>query len=623
MLVLLCAMAHAARVDVAQVDAMIASVRPELESITGFTLDDVPKAHIATREALVVRVGGVYAGRIRAYRALAEGEGGKIRARAEREVSRALALYMPDDGDIYLNGDAVEQAFSDAEASATLLEPVVRCVIAHELTHALQDQLAATFVTADDGVLVRAQYLREGQAMAIERKLCHDEHARDFLEALSSVDVLPSRAPDDLTVPYGFSRIFVETLEERGGKNAVWGALQIAPVSDADIVSVARSRLVPGWNDPAALSAILAPYRPGLGWSMDEGAFAPMQLFPQLMEQKIGEVQGARAEAGLKTWAERDGSRVAGFVFLLEDDADAARWVRQRKNAVAGLETGGRILTLSTTHVVPGDLKPLRMKQLDGIAFELGSYSEGWAHRGRVLAGVSMSGPHMSRREMESALTAMLDAFPDASAPATLSSDAIAIVDRVIAEGAALGNDHGWQAAYNQAFYRLAVADFQGCIDRLADPPASDVGRKRTTELALHCAFGAEDDRVASRWVKEAGGIGALSPDSAFLYAELLRNANRFAEIEPLLPILRETGREPDSVTILELMVAVYLKHWSEVKTLVDLPAIDPYARAWAASAMVHAGRFAEARAIFVATCPRLEGEHRAQCEDAVRRLSR
>jgi len=204
---LLCSVAYAARVGVADVDAMIASVKPELESVMGLVLEDVPKAHVSTREALVVRTGAVYAGRIRAYRELAEGEGAKIRARAARDVDRALALYLPDDGDIYLNSDAVQKAFADAEASGALLQPVVRCVIAHELTHALQDQVAAVPWEDDDDLLERSEFLREGQAMQIELQLCKDERAQNFLEALTNVDVLARRAcPSWRTRPVSSTR---------------------------------------------------------------------------------------------------------------------------------------------------------------------------------------------------------------------------------------------------------------------------------------------------------------------------------------------------------------------------------------------------------------------------------
>src|SRR5438270_4312977 len=157
-----------------------------------------------------------------------------LRAASNRVARQAiLGIYIPSDKRVFVRGSN--------------LTPDVRVVLAHELTHALQDQhFGLGRLGADNsGADTAFRALAEADAVRIEDS---------YVDTLSSADAkafeatrakqakqadvpdVPEALVDDLAFPYVFGPAFVATLEQQGGNEAVDRAFKNPPQSEAQIV---------------------------------------------------------------------------------------------------------------------------------------------------------------------------------------------------------------------------------------------------------------------------------------------------------------------------------------------------------------------------------------------------
>ncbi len=143
-----------------------------------------------------------------------------------------LGLYSPDAKKLFVRG--------------TNLTPDVRVVLAHELTHALQDQyFGLSQLNGDSGADTAFRALAEADAMRVEdsyvdslssadAKAYEAAHAKE--EQQADVPDVPEAISDDLAFPYVFGPAFVAALEDQGGNDAVDAAFRKPPQSEAQIV---------------------------------------------------------------------------------------------------------------------------------------------------------------------------------------------------------------------------------------------------------------------------------------------------------------------------------------------------------------------------------------------------
>lgn len=152
--------------------------------------------------------------------------------------SQAVGVYMSHDKRVYVRG-------SD-------LTPSVRVVLAHELTHALQDQHGDLVSTASDR---RPNDVRlaliEGDAVVVQRAYADSLSVAD--KATYNADQAkqgsgsptPSSGVDDvlandLAFPYVFGPVFIDALRADGGTSRIDQAYLKPPTSEAEIVDPAR-----------------------------------------------------------------------------------------------------------------------------------------------------------------------------------------------------------------------------------------------------------------------------------------------------------------------------------------------------------------------------------------------
>jgi len=169
-------------------------------------------------------------------RAVGLAEGAPDLQAAENKVASQsiIGLYSPKDKQVFVRGSN--------------LTPDVRVTLAHELTHALQDQYFGLdrMGNGDSGADTGFRALAEADATRVEDS---------YVDSLSSADAkafdatrqqeskqadnvpgVPEALVDDLAFPYVFGPAFVAALEDQGGNDAINRAFKNPPQSEAQVV---------------------------------------------------------------------------------------------------------------------------------------------------------------------------------------------------------------------------------------------------------------------------------------------------------------------------------------------------------------------------------------------------
>ena len=165
---------------------------------------------------------------------LAEGSP-NLQAAEDKVASQSiLGLYSPKAKRVFVRGSN--------------LTPDVRVVLAHELTHALQDEYFGLGRLGNDnsGADTAFRALAEADATRVEDSYVDAlpsadakafEATRSKQSKQADVTDVPETLIDDLAFPYVFGPGFVAALEDRGGNDAVDAAFRKPPQSEAQIVN--------------------------------------------------------------------------------------------------------------------------------------------------------------------------------------------------------------------------------------------------------------------------------------------------------------------------------------------------------------------------------------------------
>jgi hypothetical protein len=223
--------------------------------------------------------------------------------------------------------------FYDAETDelvvrGTALTPYVRTTIAHELTHALDDQRfdldRPEYDDADDEIDFGFSALVEGNARRVEEAylagLSDEEQLDAATEELSLAGGLdlgdvPLVLVDLISAPYGLGQDFVVQLLDDGGQEALDAAFGAPPRTSEQVI------------DPAAYEAgegaIEVPVPAVSGRVVDEGV-AGQYLIQLVLEEALDADSAREAATGwggdsVVTW--RDGQRPCATLTAVGDDA--------------------------------------------------------------------------------------------------------------------------------------------------------------------------------------------------------------------------------------------------------------------------------------------------------------
>jgi hypothetical protein len=242
------------------------------------------------------------------------------------QTGQVIGFYDPDTKRLVFEGDA-------------RLTPFQRMTLAHELTHALDDQafglsrLDHLDATCQDDRALAFLSLAEGDAVVTQLRwaiasLSPAEVVRLQAEAAAypSPPPVPRFVEDLLTFPYPAGQAFVQALLDRGGEAAVDRAFRDPPVSTEQVLHPDR---YPS-DRPQAVQAPDLSTRLGPGWRGLDVAEVGEAFLRILLEVHIPDSEAESAAAGwdggqYRAW--RDGRRVAVVLDTVWDSVtEAARF---------------------------------------------------------------------------------------------------------------------------------------------------------------------------------------------------------------------------------------------------------------------------------------------------------
>ncbi|MES2643551.1 MAG: hypothetical protein V4850_28965 [Myxococcota bacterium] len=584
MLLLLPSLANAQdTLSLATLEAWRDELRAPIEAVAGRTFVEVPGLAIATPDTMALREKQLY----------------EVGFRAARRD--ALAFYEHDTQGVMVQAAAWQAAFREHRVEATLLGPVVRCVLAHEMVHALQHQYAPTAHLEGDAAAV-AHALAEGHADHVATQVCGE--GRAWLDVIQGLDVLASRPHTDaIAMNYGYAEGFVRHLESVAGTDAVWAALSAPPPREL-VVRVGAADLAPGWQALTPLLEAALPMggptgTPVGGRLSPAGALA--RAAPKDQEDAPDLFPLLPASAGLG-WSASVGAHQNGVMaFLLESEADGRAWLARRRASLAR-HAFAAFLQSSVTMENPPRLRGAQdLRRLPGVdrtlAFTLAvggdwAYHEAWALQGRRLLGAFTHDARPDMGAVQATVAALVALELPERGPGVTPADTEALA--ALAPAAPLPRTRSWEFSAAQLFPAIQRGEWAACVTRseaaLTDlPPAARAG---VVAGAIPCAALADDLPAADRLVAAAGGVDTLPAWSGFHYAILLADVGRWedalralaADHPPYMPlrawsVTADGAQKAASIT---LLASVHLARWDEVDRALAAAAAAPEDLAWA-----------------------------------------
>ena len=228
--------------------------------------------------------------------------------------------------------------------------PYVKETMAHELTHAIDDQhfglarpglvagndeKADSFTALSEGDAVRVQ-LAYYNAMSAADKASADAEEAGYGVPTNGAQAVPPALGDFGIYPYVFGNMFVDKLLKKKGQAALDAAFANPPVSSAQILNADRFLT---WM-PGASPAISPPDVPKGQTVIDHGVIGQFGLFVMLRQTMGDDLAGLAAT----TWegdtyvAWRDGAKTCVKARFLSESAPTAfplallldTWVQQQ-----------------------------------------------------------------------------------------------------------------------------------------------------------------------------------------------------------------------------------------------------------------------------------------------------
>ncbi|MFH1466825.1 MAG: hypothetical protein ABIO70_20745 [Pseudomonadota bacterium] len=245
--------ASAARLTEEDIQAMERDYAPRVEAATGRAFASLPAVGIASRRELKLS----YAQWIRRYAEDAPEDARAMTAASDARVDAAIVLYSYRDRTLYLLSDGVEPLLDSWGFPPEALEPVVRCLVVHELTYALQHQQTNLTWSLDTTDLPEARQMSDGQAGLVQHQVAADlglAVVEAWLE-MSQGLALPASLPEQPGLPGGAgqARLLLAEAEAEGGAEAVWALLSTEAIRSGEVCARAEAVLPDGWREDGPL----------------------------------------------------------------------------------------------------------------------------------------------------------------------------------------------------------------------------------------------------------------------------------------------------------------------------------------------------------------------------------
>lgn len=240
---------------------------PVVEQVAGRRFERIPELVLADPDRIAQVVYEEQRHLLRGAEGIDDPHADDAARRTAAEVSSAFAgKYGFLDGRLYVSVEGIADSLALEGQPAWLLRPMIRVVVAHELTHALQDQYVdfeSQVRAAPNGDAIMALNCAvEGHAVWVHERVGEieglGEAVRVMADLLGSEEPVRRRMDPDAfyhRYVYGLGRDFVAQHARAGGTDQVWRVLEHPPVATSMIVAPDT------WSD--AVGAV-EPLSPGL-----------------------------------------------------------------------------------------------------------------------------------------------------------------------------------------------------------------------------------------------------------------------------------------------------------------------------------------------------------------------
>lgn len=401
-----------------------AAPAPTIDPATLLALTEVVGARVAAHagrpfdhlpELVLTHTDTLAAARVAAMRGSWDGDAdaaqveAAMSARAHAALSRHVGLYVHGEDRIYLFEDNIQAYVADALGPAGLLEPYVVCTLAHELTHALQFQVAGEPRPRDprDAVVIRS--LREGHANLVGEAVCRELQQPaviGFDRGMQGIDALASRprtlpeigrrGDGILLLHYGYGQRYVARVVDRGGAAAAWEALATPDLDMQGLLEGALEGLPPDTDTPQASARVATVLVPDADQQSSED-LDTVDLLGPLGPEGLARIPDATGAWTRERWGP-DGRRVTVSVVRFADPAAPSALVSRR-------------LRKPTLQPWSPDPRLARRAGLDAVAVRSEAAPGGasrtvWAASGDQLIVVELAGAAVRERRLAAALRA-------------------------------------------------------------------------------------------------------------------------------------------------------------------------------------------------------------------------
>lgn len=310
--------APAAVVSGVDLDRWVAELVPQIEALVGVRFAEKPTIEVEDRPTLTTII------EVAARKAAVSAE---TLDEAKEAVNTGFALYLPSQQRIYVVKETNETTFAAMINDADLLPPFLRCVVAHELVHALTDQRLHRRVDVNREDSANAD---EGIAQLVMQKVCTNSRAMALAEALQGVEGLSSANHDEYgTTEYGAMPRFLSLLLRDRGWEAVW-AVAANPPPTAEVWAAIEPSLDPRWRDATRLDQHLVSLDHSLQ-SAESGHTSASRLLGKLHSGVVEPRWVVDGGEGLISRAEHRYAEAALAVVQVEDVELVRRWLTIRR----------------------------------------------------------------------------------------------------------------------------------------------------------------------------------------------------------------------------------------------------------------------------------------------------
>jgi len=622
--------ALALELDRLDLDALTDQLVPELEAATSRTFLDVPKVHVVSRDELYQRV---LDGQLAVRRLMGLGEISAAELQTWSDMtSVAIGFYTYADRQIYLVTTGVEDLFADYVVPPDLEQPLVRCVLAHELVHALQHQYQPYPEITDAAQEPVARMLREGHANLVSRPFCADETVRRFFHFNDGLDILAVRGlGDEIPFLYGYGERYQEQLSERHGPEAGWWALSAPPPSREAVAAAVDPHLLQGWRGTGVLDE--AARR--LMWPGAQGQVQPASP-AELLQQQLGAagVTGlVSTQAGLHFSASEDKRSVTIMAFAFSDPAEAVRQLEHRRSDLEhGKGDGEELFFWGEVGAYFGRFKikvPKKLGQPFDDAFETKividegrEYLESWVVRDGLVVAAAAVGTELKSRDLAEALALVLAQDLPTRPPPEPEPGPLGMA---VPEVLPAATTPSWEYPFLQVFRDINAEQWGACIagvDAML-PDAPPDARDHVAMVGWTCGLASDDPDTATRFLDQLVDVAALDPELLIGHAALYSQQRRWHDCLAHLERIEAAGIDlPIEAVDLKIACLVESRRLTAAAAAASRREGTPLMRVNVAYALLNAQRWQKAMPILQEACPKLSGQARHDCTDVMDQLT-